>query len=59
MTHHELALKRTNRFERNADNDEDRGAADADAAKLRNAKRQNDREYCDDSEEYRADQRRW
>ena len=57
MTHHDLALESSYSLKRNTDNDEYRRTADADTAELRNAKRQNDGEDSDDSEEYRADQR--
>ena len=56
MTHHDLALERSYGLKCDADNDQDRCAADADTLKRGYAKRQNDREYSDDSEEYRADQ---
>ena len=57
MTHHDLALKSPYGLKCNTDNDEDRCTADVNATERRNAQRQNDREYRDDSEEYRADQR--
>lgn len=56
MTHHDLALERSYGLKCDADNDQDRCAADADTLKRGYAERQNDREYSDDSEEYRADQ---
>ena len=57
MTHHYLALERSYGLKCNADNDEDRRTADADTLQRRYAQCQNDREYSDDSEEYRTDQR--
>ena len=54
MTHHDLALERSYGLKCDADNDQDRCAADADTLKRGYAERQNDREYSDDSEEYRA-----
>ena len=56
MTHHDLALERSYGLKCDADNDQDRCAADADTLKRGYAERQNDRENSDDSEEYRADQ---
>lgn len=56
MTHHDLALESPYSFKGNTDNDEDRRTADADTSERGNAQRQNDREYCHDTEEYSADQ---
>ena len=56
MTHHDLALESSYCLKGNTDNDEDRSTADADTAERGNHKRQNDREYRDDTKEDRADQ---
>ena len=56
MTHHDLALEGSYGFKGNADTDQDRCTADADSSQSRNAQRQNDREYCHNTEEYSADQ---
>ena len=56
MTHHYLALEGSYSFKRNTDYDEDRCTAEADTAERGNDKRQNDREYRDDTKEDRADQ---
>ena len=53
MTHHNLALKCTNGFKCNTDNDEDRCTAEADACQT-SAQREDYGENCDDSEEYRT-----
>ena len=56
MTHHNLALQRTYRFQRNADYDKHCGTAQA-YARHSGTQREDYREYSDYSEEYRADKR--
>ena len=57
MSHHDLALERTNRLKRNADDDQHCRTAERYLREARVYPRENDREYRDNSEENSADKR--